>query len=35
MNRSNGSITSSHYSLGSMCFGAIAAGDMASLRATR
>ena len=33
LNRSNGSITSSIYSLGSMCFGAIAAGDMASLRA--
>jgi non-specific serine/threonine protein kinase len=33
LNRSNGSITSSLYSLGSMCFGAIAAGDMASLRA--
>ena len=33
LNRSNGSTTSSLYSLGSMCFGAIAAGDMASLRA--
>jgi predicted ATPase/DNA-binding CsgD family transcriptional regulator len=33
LNRSNGSITSSLYSLGSMAFGAIAAGDMASLRA--
>ncbi len=33
LNRRNGSITSSLYSLGSMCFGAIAAGDMATLRA--
>jgi predicted ATPase/DNA-binding CsgD family transcriptional regulator len=33
LNRVNGSITGSLYSLGSMCFGAIAAGDMASLRA--
>jgi predicted ATPase/DNA-binding CsgD family transcriptional regulator len=33
LNRSNGSVTSSLYSLGSMAFGAIAAGDMASLRA--
>jgi predicted ATPase/DNA-binding CsgD family transcriptional regulator len=33
LNRSNGSITASIYSLGSMCFGAIAAGDMAGLRA--
>ena len=33
LNRSNGSITGSLYSLGSMCFGAIAAGDMAALRA--
>jgi predicted ATPase/DNA-binding CsgD family transcriptional regulator len=33
LNRSNGSITSSLYSLGSMAFGAIAAGDTASLRA--
>src|SRR4029453_7691641 len=29
----NGSITGSLYSLGSMCFGAIAAGDIVSLRA--
>ena len=33
LNRTNGSITGSLYSLGSMCFGAIAAGDMAALRA--
>jgi DNA-binding CsgD family transcriptional regulator len=33
LNRANGSVTGSLYSLGSMCFGAIAAGDMASLRA--
>jgi DNA-binding CsgD family transcriptional regulator len=33
LNRSNGSVTSSLYSLGSMAFGAIAAGDMARLRA--
>jgi predicted ATPase/DNA-binding CsgD family transcriptional regulator len=33
LNRSNGSVTSALYSLGSMCFGAIAASDMASLRA--
>jgi predicted ATPase/DNA-binding CsgD family transcriptional regulator len=33
LNRDTGSITSSVYSLGSMCFGAIAAGDMVSLRA--
>jgi predicted ATPase/DNA-binding CsgD family transcriptional regulator len=33
LNRGNGSITRSLYSLGSMCFGAIAAGDMAILRA--
>jgi non-specific serine/threonine protein kinase len=33
LNRSNGSITTSLHSLGSMSFGAIAAGDMASLRA--
>jgi predicted ATPase/DNA-binding CsgD family transcriptional regulator len=33
LNRSNGSITSSLYSLGSMAFGAIAAGDMPRLRA--
>ena len=33
LNRSNGSITSSLYSLGSMCFGAIAAGNVATLRA--
>jgi DNA-binding CsgD family transcriptional regulator len=33
LNHRNGSITSSLYSLGSMCFGAIAAGDMATLRA--
>jgi non-specific serine/threonine protein kinase len=32
LNRSNGSITGSLYSLGSMSFGAIAAADMASLR---
>lgn len=31
LSRSNGSITSSLYSLGSMYFGAITAGDMASL----
>jgi predicted ATPase/DNA-binding CsgD family transcriptional regulator len=33
LNRSNGSITASIYSLGSMSYGAIAARDMASLRA--
>jgi DNA-binding CsgD family transcriptional regulator len=33
LSRSHGGITSSLYSLGSMAFGAIAAGDMASLRA--
>jgi DNA-binding CsgD family transcriptional regulator len=33
LNRDNGSITGSLYSLGSMSFGAIAAGDMVSLRA--
>jgi tetratricopeptide (TPR) repeat protein len=33
LNRSNGSVTSALYSLGSMSFGAIAASDMASLRA--
>jgi predicted ATPase/DNA-binding CsgD family transcriptional regulator len=33
LNRDNGSITGSLYSLGSMSFGAIAAGDMMSLRA--
>jgi predicted ATPase/DNA-binding CsgD family transcriptional regulator len=32
LNRSNGSITSSLFSLGSLAFGAIAAGDMTSLR---
>jgi DNA-binding NarL/FixJ family response regulator len=33
LNRSNGSITNSLYSVGSMAFGAIAAGDIAGLRA--
>jgi predicted ATPase/DNA-binding CsgD family transcriptional regulator len=33
LNRDNGSITGSLYSLGSMSFGAIAVGDMVSLRA--
>jgi predicted ATPase/DNA-binding CsgD family transcriptional regulator len=33
LNRANGSITGSLYSLGSMSYGAIAAGDMVSLRA--
>ncbi|HKA83330.1 MAG TPA: tetratricopeptide repeat protein [Acidimicrobiales bacterium] len=33
LNRSNGSITSSLYSIGSMAFGAIAAGDIPGLRA--
>ena len=33
LNRSNGSVTGSLYSLGSLAFGAIAADDMASLRA--
>jgi DNA-binding CsgD family transcriptional regulator len=32
LSRSNGSITGSLFSVGSMAFGAIAAGDMASLR---
>jgi predicted ATPase/DNA-binding CsgD family transcriptional regulator len=33
LNRDNGSLTGSLYSLGSMSYGAIAAGDMVSLRA--
>jgi DNA-binding CsgD family transcriptional regulator len=33
LSRSNGAVTSSLYSLGGMAFGAIATGDMASLRA--